>query len=99
MASRKRTFEIGLRIALGAQRQRVLRLIVGEGVRLAVVGLAIGIAGAFAVTRSMRALVVAVSSGDPRTLLTVIIAIGVVALLASWLPARRATVVDPMGAM
>ena len=95
----QRTFEIGLRIALGAPRQQVLRLIVGEGVRLAVVGLAIGIAGALAVTRSMRALFVDVSSGDPRTLLTVIISIGVVALLASWLPARRATVVDPMGAM
>lgn len=93
----QRTFELG--IALGAQRRSVLRLIVGEGARLAAVGLALGIAGAFAVTRSMRALVVGVGSGDPRTLLAVIVAIGVVAMLASWLPARRATVVDPMGAM
>jgi putative ABC transport system permease protein len=95
----QRTFEIGLRIALGAQRQRVLRLIVGEGVRLAAVGLVIGIAGALAVTRSMRALFVDVSAGDPRTLLAATMSIAVVALLASWLPARRATAVNPMGAM
>jgi putative ABC transport system permease protein len=95
----QRTFEMGLRIALGAQRGSVLRMVVGEGVRLAVFGLAIGIAGAFAVTRLMRALFVDVSPGDPRTLLSVSIAIGLVALLASWLPARRATGVDPMGAM
>ena len=95
----QRTFEMGLRIALGAQRASVLRLVVGEGVRLAVIGLALGIAGALAVTRLMGALFVAVSPGDPRTLLTVSIAIGLVALLASWIPARRATVVDPMGAM
>jgi predicted permease len=95
----QRRFEIGLRIALGAQRGGVLRLIVGEGVRLAAAGLAIGIAGAFAVTRSMRAMFVGVGSGDPRTLLAVIVAIGIVAMLASWLPARRATVVDPIGAM
>ena len=79
----QRTFEMGLRIALGAQRASVLRLVVGEGVRLAVIGLALGIAGALAVTRLMRALFVAVSPGDPRTLLTVSIAVGLVALLAS----------------
>jgi len=95
----QRTFEMGLRIALGAQRGSVLRLVVGEGVRLALIGLALGIAGALAVTRLMRALFVAVSPGDPRTLLTVSIAVGLVALFASWMPARRATVVDPMRAM
>jgi putative ABC transport system permease protein len=95
----QRTFELGLRIALGAQRGRVLRFVVGEGVRLAAVGLAIGIVGAFAVTRLMRALFVQVSPGDPTTLVVVSLVIGGVALMASWLPARRATVVDPMRAM
>jgi putative ABC transport system permease protein len=95
----QRTFELGLRIALGAQRGRVLRFVVGEGVRLAAVGLVIGIAGALAVTRLMRALFVEVSPGDPATVLAVTLVIAVVALLASWLPARRATVVDPMRAM
>lgn len=95
----QRTFEIGLRIALGAQRPRVLGLVVGEGVRLAALGLVIGIAGALAVTRSMGALFVNVSPADPRTLFVVVLSIAVVALLASWIPARRATVVDPMGAM
>jgi putative ABC transport system permease protein len=95
----QRTFELGLRIALGAQRGRVLRFVLGEGVRLALIGLVIGTGGALAATRLMRALFVEVTPGDPRTLLIVTVAIGVVALLASWLPARRATVVDPMGAM
>ena len=95
----QRTFELGLRIALGAQRGRVLGFVVGEGVKLAVVGLIIGIVSAFAVTRLMRALFVEVSPGDPTTLLVVSLVIGGVALMASWLPARRATAVDPMRAM
>ena len=95
----QRTFEIGLRLALGAQRGRVLRLIMGEGIRLAVLGLVLGVAGAFAVTRLMRALFVNVAPGDPRTLAGVGLAIALVAALASWLPSRRATAVDPLGAM
>jgi ABC-type lipoprotein release transport system permease subunit len=70
-----------------------------EGVRLATVGLVVGVAGAFAVARLMRALFVDVAPGDPRTLASVGLMIALVAAVASWLPGRRATGVDPLGAM
>ena len=95
----QRKFELGLRMALGAQRGSVLRFVLSEGVRLAAVGLAIGIAGAWGVARLMRALFVQVGPGDPITLTSVAVAMAVVALAASWVPARRATIVDPMRAM
>jgi predicted permease len=95
----QRRFELSLRIALGAQRARVLRLVIGEGVQLAIIGLAIGAAGALAVTRLMRALFVDVAPWDPLTMVAVIVLISVAALMASWIPARRATIVDPIRAM
>ncbi|MEW5916098.1 MAG: ABC transporter permease [Gemmatimonadota bacterium] len=95
----ERRFELSLRIALGAQRARVLRLVITEGVRLAVIGLTIGAAGALAVTRLMRALFIDVAPWDPLTLVAVAAMIAVAALTASWIPARRATIVDPMRAM
>jgi putative ABC transport system permease protein len=95
----RRTREIGVRIALGAQRDDVLRLIVGQGMRLALVGVAIGLAGALALTRVLQNLLFEVQSNDPLTfMLTGLLLIGVTAL-ACWLPARRAAKVDPMEAL
>jgi putative ABC transport system permease protein len=95
----ERKFEIGLRMALGAGQGRVLRLILGEGLRMAAAGLAVGLAGALMVTRLLRSMLVDVSASDPATLLAVAALFAVVSLAASYLPARRATAVEPMRVM
>ena len=95
----QRTFEMGLRLALGAPRWRVLGLVVAEGVRLAAIGLAIGIVGGLVVTRLMRAMFVELTPSDPVTLVAVTIIIALVAFVASWVPGRRAMAVAPVGAM
>lgn len=95
----QRTHEIGIRVAVGAQRQDVLRLVVGEGLRLVVVGLAIGIAGALALTRFLSNILFGVRSGDPVTFAAVSLLLAVVALLAAYFPARRAAKVDPLAAL
>jgi len=89
-----RTQEIGIRVALGAQRSAVLRLIVGEGARLAILGVAIGIAASLVVTRLLSSLLFGVSATDPVTFAGVAVLLGVVALLASYIPARRAMRLD-----
>ncbi|HTY40830.1 MAG TPA: ABC transporter permease [Thermoanaerobaculia bacterium] len=91
----RRTSEIGIRMALGARRADVLRLVVGEGARLAAVGLALGVAAAFAVTRLVESLLFGVSPTDAVTFAGVAALLGAVALLASYLPARRAMRLDP----
>jgi len=91
--------EIGMRMALGAQWQDIVRLIVGQGVRLALVGIAIGIATAFALTRLMKSLLFGVSTTDPLTFIAVSILLIVVAVAACYIPARRAMRVDPMVAL
>jgi ABC-type antimicrobial peptide transport system permease subunit len=83
-------------MALGADRQKVGRLIVGQGARLVLAGLGIGLLGALAVSRVLSTLLYGVSPSDPATLASVALTLGGVALLASWLPARRAARVDPM---
>lgn len=92
----QRSHEIGIRIALGAQTADVLKLVVGQGLKLVVIGIVIGLAGAFAVTRLMASLLFGVSATDPATFVALAALLAGVALLASYLPARRATRVDPM---
>src|SRR6266496_3909923 len=94
----QRTREIGVRVALGAPRRHVLLLVIRQGVNLALTGAALGIAGAFAVTRLLSSLLFGVTPSDPLTFLVVSALLVFVAVLASWLPASRATRVDPMKA-
>jgi putative ABC transport system permease protein len=95
----ERSREIGIRMALGAPPSRVLRLVVMQGMALALMGATIGLGAAFALTRSMGMLLFGVSPTDPFTFIVVPIALGLAALAASYLPARRATRVDPVAAL
>jgi len=95
----QRSHEIGIRVALGAQSDQVMRLVVGQGLCLALIGTAAGLAGALALTRYLRSLLFNVSPTDPWTFIAVPIVLCAVALAASYFPARRATNVDPMQAL
>jgi putative ABC transport system permease protein len=94
-----RVREIGVRIALGARPRQVLRLIIGQGLGLSLAGIAFGLGGALILTRFMSGLLFEVESGDPVTLGTVALVLASVALLASYIPARRAMRVDPTVAL
>jgi predicted permease len=95
----QRTPEIGIRMALGAQARDVLWLVLGQGVRLAAAGVLIGLAGAWGLVRLLDALLPSVPGGDPAGIALVTVLLAAVALVACWLPARRATRVNPIEAL
>jgi putative ABC transport system permease protein len=95
----QRTQEIGVRMALGARPLHVLRLVFGQSLGMLLIGTVIGLAGAFALTRLMRTLLFEITATDPLTYVTVIGLLTVVALLACYIPARRAAKVDPLIAL
>jgi putative ABC transport system permease protein len=95
----RRTREIGVRMALGAKIADVLTLVMRQGLLLVAFGMALGLAGALALTRLLRGFLYEISALDPLTFVCVVFLLAVVSVLACWLPARRATRVDPMVAL
>jgi putative ABC transport system permease protein len=95
----QRTHEIGIRMALGAQPRDIFRIVLGEGGRMAFVGLGFGLAGSTVLTHFMEAMLFGVSPTDPVTFLAVALILASVTLFACWIPARRAIRVDPMVAL
>ena len=91
----QRTREIGIRMALGGSARDVMNLILHQGVRMVVIGLAVGVLAALGITRVMTGLLIGVSPNDPLTYVAVALLLSSIALLACWIPARRATRVDP----
>jgi putative ABC transport system permease protein len=98
-AASQRTHEIGIRMALGAEPRDILRMVLRQSIAIVAVGLAIGIAAAFAGTRAIANLIVGIKPADPVTFVTVIAVLSAIALLACWVPARRATRVSPLTAL
>jgi ABC-type antimicrobial peptide transport system permease subunit len=95
----QRTQEMGIRMALGADRGTIRKLVVWHGMRLALIGVALGIAAAFGLTRFLASFLYGVKSVDPMAFIAVPLILTAVALLAVWLPATRASKVDPMQAL
>jgi ABC-type antimicrobial peptide transport system permease subunit len=95
----QRRREIGIRMALGAERSEVLKMVISQGVKLALIGVAIGLAGALGLTRFLSGLLYGVEPGDPLTLVIVSALLMAVAFIASYIPARQAARVDPLVAL
>jgi putative ABC transport system permease protein len=98
-AATQRTHEIGIRIAMGAPREDILRLVVGQGLKLTLIGVGIGIGGGLALTRFVSSFLYGVKPTDPLTFIVVSLILAGMALFASYLPARRAMRVDPVVAL
>jgi ABC-type antimicrobial peptide transport system permease subunit len=95
----QRTQEIGIRMALGANQTKIMRLFLGQGMRLAVIGTAIGLAAAYGLTRLLGAFLFGVKSNDPLAFVIVAVVLIVVTVLAAFIPTKRAMRVDPMVAL
>jgi ABC-type antimicrobial peptide transport system permease subunit len=91
----QRTREIGIRMALGGTARDVLGLILRQGIRMVILGLAVGVLAALGITRVMTGILIGVSPNDPVTFVAVALLLAAIALAACWIPARRATRVDP----
>jgi putative ABC transport system permease protein len=96
---RQRTAEIGVRMALGAPSRDIFRLVIGQGLRLSAIGIVVGLAAAFALTRAMRSMLVGVEPTDPATFVAISVLFVAIATAACWIPARRASRVDPTVAL
>jgi putative ABC transport system permease protein len=95
----QRTHEIGIRMALGAQARDIFKLVITQGLALTLVGIVIGLAGAYAMTRAMAQILYGISTTDPITFVGISLLLGCVSMLACYVPTRRAISVDPMIAL
>lgn len=98
-AVRQRTAEIGVRLAFGASRGRILGLVIKRGMLLGVIGLALGLAGAVLLTRAMETMLIGIRPTDPPTYAAIVVLFLALSFAACWLPARRAALLDPMNAL
>jgi ABC-type antimicrobial peptide transport system permease subunit len=96
---RERTKELGLRMAMGARRSNVMKLVLGQSLKLALVGTGIGLALTYTVVRLMKSMMYAIHPNDPATLVVVALLVAAISMLAAYVPARRAARIEPLAAL